>query len=191
MEQADLLRHAIRSLESLNVAYMLVGSFASIAWGEPRFTQDIDIVLDLPETSVANFCSAFPPPEFYLNQESVFEAIRNRFQFNLLHPSSGSKIDFVVARSDEWGREQMRRRQRLLVLPGQEAFTAAPEDVIIGKLWYYSEGGSEKHLRDIAGMLRISGTVIDQANVGHWAERLGLAEVWQAVLARLNDPKTC
>jgi prepilin-type N-terminal cleavage/methylation domain-containing protein len=66
---------------------------------------------------------------------------------------------------------------------------AAPEDVIIGKLWYYSEGGSEKHLRDIAGMLRISGTAIDQANVGYWAERLGLAEVWQAVLVRLGDPR--
>ena len=169
---------------------MLVGSFASIAYGEPRFTQDIDIVLDLPETSIASFCSAFPAPEFYLDQPGVVDAVRNRFQFNVLHPSSGSKIDFIVARTDEWGREQMRRRQRLLILPGQEAYAAAAEDVIIGKLWYYSEGGSEKHLRDIAGMLRVSGPAIDPEYVGHWAERLGFTEIWQAVLARLSDPKT-
>jgi hypothetical protein len=100
VEQADLLRYAIRSLESLKVAYMLVGSFASIAYGEPRFTQDIDIVLDLPETSVADFCSAFPPPEFYLNQDSIVDAIRKKFQFNLLHPGSGSKIDFLAVRTD-------------------------------------------------------------------------------------------
>jgi hypothetical protein len=58
--------------------------------------------------------------------------------------------------------------------------------VILGKLWYYREGGSEKHLRDIAGMLQVSGDEIDTAYVDAWSEKLGLAGQWQMVLDRLH-----
>lgn len=187
MEQADLLRHTVSALEGLNVPYMLVGSFASTVYGEPRFTQDIDIVFDLPSDAIPSFCAAFPPPEFYLSADDVAEAVRARFQFNLLHPGSGNKIDFIIARSDEWGKEQLRRRQRVQILSDQEAYAAAPEDVIIGKLWYYSEGGSEKHLRDIASMLKISGASIDRGYVDFWAKQLGYEEAWQAILTRLRE----
>jgi hypothetical protein len=185
VEQTDLLRHTLDTLEKLAVPYMLVGSFASIAYGEPRFTQDIDIVLDLPLAQVAAFCAAFPAPAFYLSEEAVREAVQKRFQFNVLHPASGNKIDFVFPRDDEWGREQWQRRQRIQLLPDREGFTARPEDVILGKLWYYTEGGSEKHLRDIAGILRISGAAVDQNDISRWAEKLGFAEVWEALLGKI------
>jgi hypothetical protein len=58
--------------------------------------------------------------------------------------------------------------------------------VIVGKLWYYRAGGSEKHLRDIAAMLQVSGDEIDQQYINHWTRQLGLTEQWQAVLDRLR-----
>lgn len=187
MEQVDVLRHAIRVLEGLGVPYMLVGSFASTVYGEPRFTQDIDIVLALPANLIVPFCDSFPVSEFNLSSDDVADAVRNRFQFNVLHPASGNKIDFFIARSDEWGREQLRRRQRVAILNDLDAFAAAPEDVIIGKLWYHAEGGSDKHLRDIASMLKISGESIDRTYVTHWAKQLGLEETWRAILAQTNQ----
>ena len=66
-----------------------------------------------------------------------------------------------------------------------QVFVAAPEDVIIAKLWYYQEGGSEKHLRDIASMFRISGDQIDKQYITHWVDQLGVKNEWQAVLDRL------
>ena len=63
---------------------------------------------------------------------------------------------------------------------------ARPEDVIVGKMVYYQEGGSEKHLRDITGILMVSGDDVDREYVAGWAERLGLAEVWAAILHRLE-----
>ena len=113
---------------------MIVGSFASYAYGEPRFTQDIDIVLDLTLGGVPAFCDAFPSPEFYLSEPAVRDAVRTRFQFNILHPTSGNKIDCIFPGGNEWARSQLSRRRRLTLLEGVDAFVAGPEDVILGKL---------------------------------------------------------
>jgi len=184
VSQTDLLRHALDVLERLAIPHMIVGSFASSAYGEYRFTNDIDIVVALTERDVPAFLAAFPDSEYYVNPDAVREAVRQRFQFNILQTATAAKIDVILSRDDEWGRTQMARRRRVLILPDREGFAAAPEDVILGKLWYYNEGRSDKHLRDIAGILRVSGNQIDRADVEAWARKLGLAEAWAAVLQK-------
>jgi hypothetical protein len=143
MDQTDLLRYVLGVLEARSIPHMVVGSFASSTYGDPRFTFDIDIVIDLTERDVPGFVAPFPDTEYYLSPDAVREAIRNRFQFNLVHTPTGMKVDFMLPRSDEWGRTQMARRRRILLLPDLEGYAAAPEDVIIGKLWYYTEGASD------------------------------------------------
>jgi hypothetical protein len=188
LDQADLLRHAIDVLERQNLLYAVVGSFASTVYGEPRLTHDIDIVLELRLNQIAPLCAAFPAPEFYVSPSAAREAVLTRRQFNVIHPTSGNKIDFMMARDDAWGRSQLARHCRKPILPDQEAFVAAPEDVILGKLWYYQEGGSDKHLRDIAAMMQVSGDEIDTGYVDHWAQELGVRDLWQAVLDRVRNP---
>ena len=186
MDQHELIRYSLGALERLAVPHMIVGSFAGYAYGEPRFTQDIDIVLDLPLFAIDLFCREFPAPEFYVSADAVRDAARDRFQFNVLHPSSGNKIDCIFPKSDEWGSTQLGRRRRVQLFPGVEAFIASPEDVILGKLWYYADGGSEKHLRDIAGILRISGDQVDRGDVSAWAAKLGYTEIWNAILKKVD-----
>ncbi len=186
MEQADLLRTVIQILEDLQIPYLVVGSLASAAYGEPRMTHDIDVVVDLRPDHVTALCNAFPAPEFYVSSEAARQAIHDRRSFNVIHPTSGNKIDFMIARDDAWGREQLARRQRILILPDREGFAAQPEDVILGKLLYYAEGGSEKHLRDITGMLRVT-PEIDRDDIGKWASRLGVTDVWQIILERMES----
>jgi len=94
----------------------------------------------------------------------------------------------MVARNDAWGRSQLERRMRRTILPKREGYLAAPEDVILGKLWYYEEGGPDKHLRDIAGILQVSGDQVDRGYVKHWAEQLELLRAWQAAVDRLEAP---
>jgi hypothetical protein len=187
MEQADLLRYVISVLESQELTYMLVGSYASAVYGEPRFTHDIDIVVHLTGEAANRLCAAFPSPEFYVSQVAAREAVLTRGQFNVIHPASGNKIDFMIVRNDPWGRMQLTRRVRRPILPDQDGFVAAPEDVIIGKLWYYDEGGSDKHLRDIAGMLQTSGEAINMQYVDQWAQELGFVDHWRAVVDRVRE----
>ncbi len=186
VEQSELLRAVVAVLERLGVPYMVVGSYGSIVYGEPRFTNDIDLVAELPGARVAEFCAAFPPPDYYVSEPAVRDAIATRFQFNVLHPATGNKVDVILPRTDEWGRTQLDRRRRVALGDGLEVYAAAPEDVIVGKLWYYAEGGSDKHLRDIASMLRVSGAAIDRATVARWAAQLGYTAVWELVLQRVD-----
>lgn len=186
MNQADLLRYVIEVLESQKLTYMVVGSFASSMYGEARLTSDIDIVVNLRADAVDRLCDAFPAPEFYVSTSAAREAVQMRGQFNVIHPSSANKVDFMIAHDDAWGRSQMSRRSRQPILADRETFLATPEDVILAKLLYYREGESEKHLRDIAGIFRISGDEIDKTYIEHWVGELGLVQEWQAVLDRLR-----
>jgi hypothetical protein len=168
---------------------MLVGSIASIAYGESRFTNDIDIVIDLPFGKVEAFCAAFPSEEFYVSQQAVREAVTNRFQFNVIHPASGLKIDFIVLSDSDFDRSRRGRRRQLSVLSDGPTWFAAPEDVILKKMVYFQAGGSDKHLRDIAGVLRIQGNRLDRHYVADWAKLLGVETVWQSIVAKEQEPE--
>jgi hypothetical protein len=165
---------------------MLVGSLASGVYGEPRLTQDIDFVINPTAAQIDLICQSFPSDEFYVSSDAARQALASHGQFNVIDPSSGNKIDFMIARSDAWGHEQLARRQRMRLLPDREGFAARPEDVILSKMLYYEEGGSEKHLRDITAMLKTSGHLIDHEYVRKWADQLGVIKIWDAILARLG-----
>jgi hypothetical protein len=186
MDQVDLLRTVVDALERLRVRYLVTGSTATIYYGEPRFTNDIDIVVQLPAARVAEFCRLFPSAQFYLDEASVRDAVAACGQFNLIHPQSGLKVDFIIPPDTAFERSRFSRRVRARPGPDFEASFAAPEDVIVKKLEYYAAGGSEKHLRDITGILKTSGDRVDRDYVARWAAQLGVAHVWEAVLARLG-----
>ena len=56
---------------------------------------------------------------------------------------------------------------------------APPEYVIVRKLEYYREGGSDKHLRDIRSMLAVSGGQLDRPSLNEWIEQRGLQNEWR------------
>ena len=187
MEHADLLRYLADAFDRLGLRYAVTGSTATIAYGEPRFTNDIDVLVDLTTARVSDFLSEFPQSEFYLSRVAVESAVAEQRQFNIIHPTSGLKVDVIVATQSEFDRQRLERSRPLPVLMDRSVKFAAPEDVILKKLAYFREGGSEKHLRDIAGVLRIQGDRVDRIRIVQWADRLGLSDVWTLVQTRLDD----
>jgi hypothetical protein len=184
--QLELLRHVIGALERLKIPYAIVGSYASGIWGEPRMTLDIDIVVQLSVDQAARLVGAFPSGEYYVSRLAVDEAVRNHGQFNVIHPTSGNKVDFMIVGPTPWAASQIARRHRVQFLPDLAGHVAAPDDVILGKLMYYCEGGSDKHLRDIAGILKRSGELVDRGYVERMANDLCASDAWHHVL-RLVD----
>jgi hypothetical protein len=185
MELSDLLRHIATVFEQLGVPYLITGSTATIAYGDPRFTNDIDVVVDLPATKIDELLLSFPDTEFYVSRSAVEAAVARRHQFNILHPTSGLKVDVIIASDSEFDRERLRRARQMPLLPQRTVAVASPEDVILKKMEYFREGESEKHLRDIAGMLRVQGDRIDRQYIEDWARRLNLTDVWQYALSQL------
>ena len=186
MEPSELLHFLARALDELQLPYFVTGSTVTIFYGEPRFTNDIDVVVALPESMVAVFCGRFPEEEFYVDQAAVRDAIRRRSQFNIIHPGSGLKIDVIIPPRSEFNQSRFNRARRVRAGLDWDASFASPEDAIIKKMEYFREGGSDKHLRDITGVLRTSGADIDKEYIELWATELGLMEIWQAILQKSN-----
>jgi hypothetical protein len=189
MEPSEFLKHLGLTLDRLGIPYLVTGSIASGTYGEPRFTNDVDVVVALKGTQAEDFCAAFPAPDYYCSPDAVAQAIRDRFQFNILHPASGLKIDVILASDSDFDRSRMARGRRLPAGDGFETTFAAPEDVILKKLEYFREGGSEKHLRDIVGILKVQGDGIDREYLREWIEKLSVKTEWALIDERLKDTK--
>jgi hypothetical protein len=187
VDQTELLIRVGKLLDSLPARYAVVGSIASTLYAEPRLTLDIDIVVELEDRFVEPLCSHFPAPEYYASVPAARDAVWRRSQFNVQHIYSGIKIDFMISKGTAWSETQLNRTRRLSVGPNSQVSVAAPEDVILGKLWYYAEGGSDKHLRDITSMLN-SDPTIDRADITAWAKRMDTSAGWEAILKRLANP---
>ncbi|HSN54637.1 MAG TPA: hypothetical protein VLT32_08180 [Candidatus Sulfomarinibacteraceae bacterium] len=180
MDPSELLERLAQTLETLRIPYLITGSMATIAYGEPRFTNDIDVVVRLAPHQIDELCRAFPADEFYISRDAVADAVARHTQFNVLHPTSGLKIDVMVADDSEFNQARFSRARSLRVAVDRDVIFASPEDVIIKKLVFYRDGGSEKHLRDISGMLKIMGAEIDRAYIERWVQRLGLSREWSS-----------
>lgn len=185
MEQSDLLIFLCRHLGQLGVRYIITGSQATIAYGEPRFTNDIDVVVELDIFQLETFCRGFPEPEFYLSREAARQALDDGGMFNIVHPASGLKIDVIVSKQTPFDLLRLSRGVRIPIADDCEAIFTSPEDIIVKKLEWHRIGGGERHLDDIAGVLRVRGDQLDRDYIAQHAAELKVLDLWQAVLERL------
>jgi hypothetical protein len=68
-----------------------------------------------------------------------------------------------------------------MVFHGEPIMVAPPEYVIVHKLEFFREGGSDKHLRDIRTMLAVSGDLINRPELGEWIRDRKLEAEWARV----------
>ena len=187
MEQnSPLLLLFLRPLNGAGIIYMVTGSAAAMVYGEPRMTYDVDIVIEmhLRESSIA--AQLFPAGEFYVPPPEILEEAfkgTGLGHFNVIHLTTGFKADFYISRGEALHRWGLDHREKVMV-EGEPVWLAPPEYVIIRKLQYFREGGSEKHIRDIKNMLRISTDRINRAILQRLAEENDVGEI---MFAQLGD----
>lgn len=186
MPEPDLIELFVRPLDRLQIRYLVSGSVAAMLYGEPRVTHDIDFVVFLRRSDVGRLAEAFPAPDFYVPPAEVIavELTReSKGQFNIIHTDSGLKADLFTANRDEFHGWAFRNAHQYPV-SGLTIRLAPPEYVIVRKLEYFREGGSEKHLRDIRGMLQVSGDQINQTDLTQWVQRQRVEAEWRMVRER-------
>ena len=92
----EVLKDVTIKLEKLNLNYFLVGSLASMYYSRPRFTNDIDLVVQISPIQINDFCEAFTNQYFYCPPlEVVKDEVMRHGSFNLIHQDSGIKIDIA------------------------------------------------------------------------------------------------
>jgi hypothetical protein len=164
---------------------MVSGSLASVHYGEPRLTMDVDVIVHVNESEAETLAGLFPADEFYVPPSEVIALeIRRptRGHFNIIHFATGQKADFFPSRRHPYWQWAFGRRQVARV-GDDEVWFAPPEYVILWKLEFFREGGGEKHLHDIRGMLMVNSENIDRTMLDRASTELGLEAVWHQAQA--------
>lgn len=183
MSQQELLKKVVETLARYGIDHMITGSVASSLQGEPRSTHDIDVVVAMQETDIENLVGAFPPPAYYLDAESMREAISDRSMFNLIDLVEGDKVDFWILTEQAFDQSRFTRKYAENVL-GVNLKVSSPEDTILAKLrWAVKSGGSEKQFTDALRIFEVQHAGLDLDYLNKWAVALGVEQMWN----RLRD----
>ena len=164
----------IDPLEQAGIPYALVGSVASSIYGEPRATNDLDMVIQIGTDDAPRLVAAFPAEFFYVPPVEVVLVELGRAHgahLNIIALEGMTKADLypLPVAQRTWF-----ERRRPLEVGGRRIWVAAPEAVILNKLLFYREGGGEKHLRDVRAMITALGDSLDRLWLIQEATRLGL-----------------
>ncbi len=185
MLQDELTVRVAVSLDRVGVPYFVTGSFAAMIYGDPRTTKDIDVVVYIRLGDVHPLLAEFPQPEFYFDEHTLREAMATETQANIVHVPTGLKVDLMHPPRTPYNLTRFARARPRPIM-GHPVRFSAPEDVILMKLKYYDEGASEKHLSDIASMLRASPDLIDRTYIDQWAPVLAVSDHWRQVVERTD-----
>jgi len=185
----ELLQTFIPPLNQAGFNYMVTGSVSAMFYGETRLTNDVDIVLTLRREQARMLAGVFPESEFYLPPREVIEAEvtrRQRGHLNIIHQESQLRADIYLHAGDPF---QAWAFDHAVVadVDGLPVRFAPVEYTMLMKLEFYREGGSEKHLRDIHGILA-AGEPIRAAEVARFVAARGLEPLWERHVLALLPP---
>lgn len=178
-EQGQAFGGVIDVLEAIGARYAIWGGLAVVAYGEPRFTQDMDILLSPSGFTVAPFVRRLREMQYHVDEMAVRRALGGGY-FNIIHLAYFIKADFYVPVEPDLPAMLDDR----VYLPFDEMRRAAyltPESCVVTKLRAYADSASTRHLDDIASIVRLQGKKLDQVRLDVAAARLGLLGVWRAL----------
>ncbi len=178
MSVAEVFRRITAALDQAGIPYMLTGSFASAYYGVPRSSQDIDLIIEATPARLQTFIQLLPSSEYYVDLDTALEAQKRQSLFNVIDLLTGWKIDLIFRKSRPFSEEEFGRRKQVL-LQGFAIFAASAEDVVVAKLEWAKLAQSQRHIEDVAGILRMRWDSLDHGYLEKWIVALGLPTEWK------------
>jgi len=177
----------IEALQAAGVEYVVGGALALWAWGEPRSTMDLDLMISLPLEAISGLSEELKERDMLLPPDIILDAViaeRSNIPLNAIHSYSGFKADlYLLFPNDNLGQMAFRRRMQVDFGPHYGTlYVHTPEDLILFKLWYYRISRQTKHPRDIYAILITQEDHIDLDYIQEWVTRLGVSSVWEELL---------
>ena len=149
--QKEFLLIIIKKLSEANIPYMICGSLGSSLYGEPRATNDIDIVVAVTLKRIKEFVGSFPEQDYYADLEMAEDAFRHQSMFNIIDLNSGWKADIIFLKDDEYSKAAFSRKNSTNLL-GSNVQIISPEDSKLSKLDWSKKSESERQFRDALGV---------------------------------------
>jgi len=173
----EIIKITATRLESEGIEYMLTGSMAMALYTQPRMTRDIDIVIKIQPEDAKKIARLFED-DFYVDEESVKKAAVKKGMFNIIHNEAIVKVDFMVRKDTGYRIEEFKRRQKFKI-DNTGVYAVSPEDLILSKLLWIRESGSELQRRDVK--LLLDTCVLEDEYLEKWSVKLGVAELLREI----------
>jgi hypothetical protein len=174
-----------KALERMGIPYFVGGSLASSAHGVARATLDADMIAKLEPRQAGRFVKELGP-EFYADVDAIADAAMRRSSFNVIHIATAFKVDVFVPRATAYADVEMERRQSHVIdeSTGDSIAFSTAEDTLLAKLLWYRQGNevSERQWRDVLGIMRVTGKILDGSYLLQWAGELGVADLLDRAL---------
>jgi hypothetical protein len=183
----EALQRIAAELNRAGIPFMLTGSFASVFYGSPRSTQDIDLVIAANRAQLQTFVESLPRGEYYVEADAALAALKRESLFNIIDLKTSWKIDMIIRKSRAFSQEEFGRR-RLSNVEGLSLHVASAEDVILAKLEWAKLGASQRQIDDAAGILKLRGDSLDRPYLDKWVRELGLTKQWNEAQRIARDP---
>jgi hypothetical protein len=171
MSFSEVLQRVAAALDHVGITYMLTGSFASVYYGSPRSTQDIDLVIAATPAQLRTFVESMPSNEYYSDLDAALEAHKRKSMFNIIDRETGWKIDMIIRKERAFSRQRVS-------MEGVSLFVASAEDVILSKLEWAKLAQSQRQIDDAAGILRMRSDSLDYSYLDKWICDLGVEKEW-------------
>ena len=186
LDLAGFLKLVIEALDAAGVEYLIGGAIAEWAWGEPRATQDLDLVVKIPIKSINKLSKELKKRDMLI-LDTILED-RADIPINAIHMHSGLKADlYPVREGDELRQSAFQRREQVDYGPPiGKVYIHSPEDLILYKLMYFGLSQQSKHSRDIAAILKSKKNELDVDYIEQWVAGLGLSSLWKEMLDNVS-----
>jgi hypothetical protein len=180
-DQSRAFGGVIDVLEAIGARYAIWGGLAVVAYGEPRFTQDMDILLSPEGFAAGLFVRRLEEMHYHVDEAAVQNALARGF-FSVIHLSYQIKTNFYVP-AEPFLQALIAERAYLPFDEMRQAAYVTPTGVVVAKLRAFAESESTRHLEDIASIIRVQGSRLDGERIDVAAARLGLLGRWRTLRA--------
>ncbi len=186
---SEFVRLVLAALEAAETPYMVGGAVAAWAWGEPRATRDLDVVVQVHIEAVNRLSEELTARDMLVPTDIILNHMlddRADIPLSAIHMHSGFKADIYLLRQGDSLREEAFKRRKLVDLGPElgKIYLHSPEDLIIYKLWYYSLSQQTKHIHDIAAIVSTMGEELDQEYITRWAKEKEVMSLWDELNQR-------
>jgi hypothetical protein len=187
-DQEPFFRQLTTLLERAGIPFMVSGSLASSFHGDPRATNDFDLVIDPNLDALNRFVDSLPV-DWYASKDAAQAAFKQRSMFNVVDAGSGWKADLIIRKDRPFSLREFSRGVSGTIL-GIKVAVVSPEDSILSKLEWSNESGSDRQYRDALGVALLNVNTLDRNYLMQWAKELDIEELLNRLLRELDAHKS-
>ena len=182
MTLETLASKVVEAVESAGVGFMVVGAVAAGAYGVPRSTRDVDLLVSANVEGGVAAVMANLDAIVRFDTQVVFDTLTwGRRHVGQSRSAPPFKVELFEMFDDPFVQSEFTRRQQVFIpVLGRATWLPTPEDVIVQKLRW----GRSKDLDDARDVLAVQGTdSLDMVYIEKWCAQHGTRERLQAALA--------